>query len=368
MAASISDVLIVGAGLAGTSTATILARSGLRVALLDVVDPLPYCFKAEKLGADQVERFRRLGMNDVEPRGIFYHDLINGLRRQLPRAVDFRIAKVRRIVTGSETQQVEVEGGETFTARLVVLSAGVSGNLLTQLGITRRMLSRTHCMAFGFALAPHDGRTLEFEELFYKADHTESRIAFISFFQIGQAMRANMFAYWDAGDANVREFLADPMTMLGRLLPAVSRVTGPLRLVGRVDRCPSHLQTVEGHVQPGVVLIGDSFQTNCPATATGMTKVLNDVECLCLDHIPRWLSTPGMSEDKIAQFYEDPRKTSYDSESLRLAMTMRKTATDSRLPWRLRRMARSWKRTANAWWKTYHAARCQKQAVAFHPH
>ena len=95
MADSTTDVLIVGAGLAGTAAATILGRSGARVALLDAVDPLPYCFKAEKLSADQVERFQRLGVGNVEPRGTYYHDLVNGLRRQVPAEVDCRVAKVR---------------------------------------------------------------------------------------------------------------------------------------------------------------------------------------------------------------------------------------------------------------------------------
>ena len=53
---------------------------------------------------------------------------------------------------------------------------------------------RMHSMAFGFTVAPREGRSFEFEELFYKADHTETRIAFLSLFRIGQAMRANMFS------------------------------------------------------------------------------------------------------------------------------------------------------------------------------
>lgn len=350
-----TDVLIVGAGLAGTAAATVLGRSGLRVVLLDTVDPLPYCFKAEKLSLDQVERFRRLGLRNVEPCGFFYHDLVNDLRGQLPAEVDFRVANVESIVTGPETQTLIAENGIEFQTRLVVISAGRSGHLLKQLNIKRRMLSRQHSMAFGFTVAPRDASRLDFDELVFKANHIETRIAFLSLFRIGQIMRANMFAFWDAGDPRTREFLAGPVSTIERLLPDVSRKTGPLRLVGHVDRCPTHLQTAEGHVQAGVVLIGDSFQTNCPATASGMTKVLNDVECLCNFHLPGWLSTPGMGAEKIAQFYDDPRKTSYDRDSWRLAMTMRRAAVNASLPWRLRRQARSWKRTVQAWWQIQRA-------------
>ncbi len=346
----LTEVVIVGAGLAGTAAATILGRNGVRVVLLDAIDPLPYCFRAEKLSPEQVERFERLGLGSVEPQGTFYHELVNGLRRRMPTAVDFRMAKVRRIVTGPVRQEVVVDNGEKFQTRLVIVSSGNSEKLLKPLTIRRRMVSRSHSMAFGFTVAPRNGHLFDFAEFLYKGDHTETRIAFLSLFRIGQAMRANMFAYWGAGDADVREFLVDPIAALERRLPAVTRKTGPLRLVGHVDRCPSHLRTVEGHVQSGVALIGDAFQINCPATATGMTKVLNDVECLCTDHLPDWLSTPGMGAEKIARFYEDPRKVSVDRETLQLALVTRRAAVDASLPWRLRRQARSWKRTVQDWW------------------
>jgi 2-polyprenyl-6-methoxyphenol hydroxylase-like FAD-dependent oxidoreductase len=374
-----ADVLIVGAGLAGTAAALTLARQGIRVRLLDVADPLPYCFKAEKLSPEQIARFRRLnlggvldavadryrdpenaeaatvGRQPVEQYGMFYHDLVNAARRQLPDNVDLKIGKVRKISTSDDRQQVILDSGEVLEARLLILASGNSGNLLSQLNINRRIVSRTHSMAFGFTVARLDGKAFEFNDLVYRADHTDTRIGFISFFRIGSAMRANMFVYWDGAETNVHDFLADPVVTLDRLLPAVTKLTGPLQLTSHIDRRASHLQTVEGHVQSGVALIGDAFQTNCPATGTGMTKGLNDVEFLCTSRVQDWLSTPGMGVEKISQFYADEGKVNYDRDSLQEALTMRRAAVDAGLHWRLRRTARSWKRTAKDWWSHWSA-------------
>jgi 2-polyprenyl-6-methoxyphenol hydroxylase-like FAD-dependent oxidoreductase len=88
------------------------------------------------------------------------------------------------------------------------------------------------------------------------------------------------------------------------------------------------------------VLVGDAFATSCPAAGTGTNKVFTDVERLCNRHIPDWLSTDGMAEDKIAAFYDDPVKTDCDAWSTAKAYHLRALSTDNRLAWRARRWAR----------------------------
>lgn len=78
----------------------------------------------------------------------------------------------------------------------------------------------------------------------------------------------------------------------------------------------SDLYDISGRVS-GVVTIGDAFQTSCPAAGTGVGRALNDVELLCNDYVPRWLSSPGMDVDKISQFYDDERKRAFDAATMR---------------------------------------------------
>jgi len=126
-------------------------------------------------------------------------------------------------------------------------------------------------------------------------------------FPIGAVMRANLFVYRDMHDPWLRELRHHGDEALFVLLPRLRR------LIGAVEVCdvkirPVDLYVSKGYRQAGVVLVGDAFATSCPAAGTGCNKVFTDVERLCNIHIPRWLATPGMGEDKINSFYDDSVK------------------------------------------------------------
>ncbi len=111
------DVAIVGAGLAGTTLATLLGRDGRKVALIDPHQTHPDEFRAEKLGTGQGRLFEKLGldsivlplmtpMDDIHvfrlgqlfardrrvEYGFSYGALINGLRAALPPQVPVTVA------------------------------------------------------------------------------------------------------------------------------------------------------------------------------------------------------------------------------------------------------------------------------------
>jgi 2-polyprenyl-6-methoxyphenol hydroxylase-like FAD-dependent oxidoreductase len=97
------------------------------------------------------------------------------------------------------------------------------------------------------------------------------------------------------------------------------------------------LANVEGHLQPGIVLIGDSFQTSCPAAGTGVSRLLVDVERLCTVHLPEWLKTNGMGTEKIAAFYSDHEKIASDDFAFRMAHFRQALTIDAGVRWDLRR-------------------------------
>jgi len=76
-------------------------------------------------------------------------------------------------------------------------------------------------------------------------------------------------------------------------------------LVGAQDPTTSRLSRLQT-----LVVIGDAFQSVCPATGTGLTRVLTDVDVLCNECIPDWLATPGMGPEKIDRFYTQARDRS----------------------------------------------------------
>jgi len=57
-------------------------------------------------------------------------------------------------------------------------------------------------------------------------------------------------------------------------------------------------------------------------------------------HIPAWLASEGMGEDKIAAFYDDPVKQACDTRAMEKAYSFRSVSIDEGLYWRLQRWAR----------------------------
>ena len=105
----------------------------------------------------------------------------------------------------------------------------------------------------------------------------------------------------------------------------------------KVQNWVMDLTVVEGHLQPGIVLIGDAFQTNCPAAGTGVARLLVDVDRLCTEYAPRWLASAGMGTEKISQFYSDPDKLAADQRSLKMARFRQALTSRNDIEWDMRR-------------------------------
>ena len=121
-------------------------------------------------------------------------------------------------------------------------------------------------------------------------------------------------------------------------MPNLKRLIGDFRLASEMRIRPVDLYVINNYRQAGVVLVGDSFATSCPAAGTGTNKVLTDVERLCNIHIPRWFATDGMSAEKIKTYYDDPVKLACDSYSSSLAYYIRSLTVDTALRWHARRI------------------------------
>lgn len=347
--------------MAGASAAAVLGRQRHRVILLDSRATYPASFKAEKIEPDQAALFRKLGLLEgllpaarrireiisargrlpfrsmaIEQYGILYQDMVNGVRGQIPANVERKTARAQEVVPGADGAHVTLMNGEILRARLVVLACGTGGHLLKSLGIGKRMLSEAHSLTVGFNLKPESGVRLPFDSLTYYPSSSKPRVAFLSLFPIRDMMRANYFTYWKPGDPQVDEFQKDPLAALIAAFPRLLSFTGRFQVTGRIEMGLADLYRVEAHLQPGLVLIGDAFQSVCPTTGTGLSKVLTDVDVLC-KLIPEWLRSSEMGTKKISEFYNDPQKVASDRQSLEAAFYCRNLSLSPSLWWRVRR-------------------------------
>jgi 2-polyprenyl-6-methoxyphenol hydroxylase-like FAD-dependent oxidoreductase len=361
-----TDIAIVGGGLAGSTTAAMLGRAGISAILIDPHPVYPPDFRVEKLsGSQQVERFRKTGIAEATLRaathdgenwiarfgilldkrpsqqyGIMYDALVNAIRTEIPADTESVFSKVISILAGPERQKLVLSNGEEISARLVVLANGLNVGLRHQLGIERRIVSACHSISLGFDLVPVGRAAFDFPALTYFSERSSDRIPYLTLFPIGSRMRANLFAYRQTDDPWLQQMRRAPAQTLKASLPRLCRITGEFEVTGDVKIRPADLYVSTGHRQPGMVLVGDAFETSCPVTGTGTDKVFTDVERLCNVHIPNWLSTDGMDETKIAAFYDDPVKTACDAWSSAKAYHFRSVSIDDGLYWKAQRWAR----------------------------
>ncbi|MBR0971221.1 MULTISPECIES: FAD-dependent oxidoreductase [Bradyrhizobium] len=358
----VADIAIVGGGLAGSLAAAVLARAGNRVALIDKRAVYPDEFRVEKIGGHQLELFRRLGfiqglasagcsygrvLNIREGKvvdvsigqayGLPYADLVAMARGQLPDPASLIVDEVTAVACSDDLQHLELASGRYVTARLVVLATGMAGVLGYKLGIKRRVLAERHSVSFGFTIAHRDGAPFDFEALTCYGQRTADGVDYLSLFPVRAGMRANLFMFRDPTDPIMRELRRDTEATVLRLLPGLQPYLGDFRVTDQVRNWVMDLSVVEGHLQPGVVLIGDAFQTNCPAAGTGVARLLVDVERLCNEHAPRWLMTEGMSRQKISEFYSDPDKIAADQQSLKMARFRQALTSRNDIGWDVRR-------------------------------
>jgi 2-polyprenyl-6-methoxyphenol hydroxylase-like FAD-dependent oxidoreductase len=356
------DVAVVGGGLSGSLAAVVLGRAGHRVALIDRHAEYPAEFRVEKIAGDQVELLRRLGLLDCiaaastpfdrvinarrgqvldrtygQHYGILYEDIIRAVRAQLPESVEFLIDRVVDIATSAERQQVTLAGGNVIDARVIVLATGMADVLRQKLGIVRRVTFEKHSISFGFSIAPAGEQSFEFPALTYYGERMGDCIDYLSLFPVRDAMRANLFTFCDHRDPWARDLRREPKATLLRTLPGLSRFLGDFQVVDRVQNWVMDLCRMENYEHDGVVLIGDAFQTSCPAAGTGVSRLLTDVERLCTVHLPRWLASPGMGVAKIREFYQDQAKQEADRRALRLAHYRRSLTVDGGLRWTVHR-------------------------------
>jgi 2-polyprenyl-6-methoxyphenol hydroxylase-like FAD-dependent oxidoreductase len=359
------DIVIAGGGLAGSTAAAMLGKAGLRAVLVDPHPVYPPDFRCEKLDGPQVRLLRKTGLADAvlrvatadrecwiaryaqvidrrpgDQHGIFYDTLVNTVRAEIPPQVEFLNAKVTALSTGPDRQQVTLSTGEELSPRLVVLANGLNISLRHSLGIERKVTSPCHSVSIGFDMRPLDRPTFRFPAMTYYSERPSDRVAYITLFPIGATMRANLMTYRDMQDPWLRQMRQAPEEGLLSVMPGLASLTGAFKVTSEVKIRPADLYVSEGHRQAGVVLVGDAFATSCPAAGTGTHKVFSDVERLCNVHIPRWLASPGMGEDKIAAFYDDPVKQASDAASTNKAYRLRSYSTETGLPWRAHRFAK----------------------------
>jgi len=282
--------------------------------------------------------------------GIRYEAMVNTARRLMPETVTTVTGRVVDVVATDNIQQVRLAEGGVLTSRLVILASGLGYALCRKSGITRKMLREAHSLTFGFNLVSKAVLGFQHSFVVYEGEKLADKIDYLAAFRMGEHTRVNLFTYRNYRDEWTTAFRSDPNRVLQETLPGLRRVIGGYEVVGKVDARAMDLYVSESHRQDGVVLIGDAFQTSCPAAGFGITRLLTDIERVCV-HIPEWFRTPGMGADKLASFYSDPTKRACDARATHDAEYRRSVSVEPGLNWVVHRQQVLARRRLRAWTK-----------------
>lgn len=355
-----ADIVIVGAGLAGAAAATVFGHQACRVVLIDPHLHCPPVFKAEKIEPDQAESMAALGLGDIlasasrirevlsysngnylgtmqiTQYAMRYDDMVNSLLEKLPAGVDLVLGRAFRIYNSDESQLVITDAGEKVRCRLVVLASGLNADLLCGLQLRRVCIQKHQSVATGFDVMSKNGAPFNFDAMTYSVADPNTGIDYISFFRMGETMRANLFAFVQGNCPWMLRFVREPNRLLPMLVPKLGKALGDYQILGPVVSGNIHLYRTEGHKPDGVVLIGDAAQNVCPSTGMGLSKILTDIEVLS-DCVPSWFSSAGMGKDKLRQYFEHDRKRSTDAQAVFNAHYRRNACTARTARWRIHR-------------------------------
>ena len=353
------DVIVVGAGLSGSLAAIMLHERGFRVTVVDRHAAYPAEFRAEQLVGNQIQVLRNIGLANeiidatrIVPRarnfslgkqmssvmaphyGMPYQDIVQALRRRIPKDVQFIVGRVSDIESGS-TSIVHLGDGQAITAKLVVMATGLNTKLSRKLGVAYESVSVKHSTTIGFDIRSSQCTAADSWVLVYYGSNPHAGIDYLTIFPCKDILRGNLFLYRDPHDPWVRQLRQAPRETLLEAMPALANELGEFT-VEQVQCRTSDVAVANQHQRDGIVYIGDAFQTPCPAAGTGISRLLVDVERLTV-HATRWFAANDTSAASLRSYYNDRVKRRSDRAAIKEARFRRLISTNSSLFWAMRR-------------------------------
>ena len=256
------------------------------------------------------------------------------MRRAWPASVRFIQGAVADLEGAPGRREAVLADGGRLAPRLMVLATGRMPALDARLGLRRETVSEGHSVCLGFSASP--GRPTPARVI---AGSPGSGLGYVSLFPMPGELRVNVFSYRDLRDPWTRRMSGDPLGALAELCPEAGAVLEGARVVRRCEARGTDLYLTRGHERlTDVVLIGDAFHAPCPASGTGLLRILNDVAVL-RRRAPAWLADGGPVAGDLAAFYADREKRRVDAASLAKSRRGRAHAVDPGAYWTARRTA-----------------------------
>ena len=203
------------------------------------------------------------------------------------------------VEAGPERQRVASDNDETIEARLARATGwkrvASQARHRSEGAGSRRITDRSD------SEYPGAGASLDFPSMTYYGERLRSH-------RLSQSVpvathAANLFTFRDHRDPWLRDMRRNTKQTLLDIMPGLTQYLGDFQVIDQVQNWIMDLYVAENFRRDGVVLVGDAFQTSCPAAGTGEADY-SASRSLCL-YTFRLLATPGMGAENRT-FYDDP--------------------------------------------------------------
>lgn len=336
------DIVIVGAGFAGSLLAISLRQSGWSVLLIDKHPQMKPVFRAEKLETAQSQQLRALGVLDLrrpmapptgqimrfdaggarivdtgEQYGIDYHDTVNALRKEALNSARLVVAEVQDILAAPDgsCSEIILDNGQRVRGRLVILACGYRPGLHKRLHMALDQDKALRSLFVGFDLELEAPQRHTLRGCNEHLDQGAGGIDYLTFFRVGDRTRANLSAQLRSDDPRNRLLWTQPQATLKHWFPQLTAYTGEFRITSRLDQFVTTYYRVQPLQMPGVVAVGDACQSANPATGTGLSKILNDLDVLVREFLPRWLASGCCAGADVQAYHAHARKRQQDQQT-----------------------------------------------------